>query len=153
MRYSNYDDAFRDIYPRVMRTLMVATGNTNLSAKIAQQALGETYAHWRKFQKQEDPIKWVREIAIKNLHEEMSLNNSEINIESPIMDLTAFESLEKAIRTPYAIDFVRAVGNLDYSERIVATLTFIDDCTPSDIAKTLGRDVAEIRTDIRNARV
>ena len=71
----------------------------------------------------------------------------------PLVDLTTFETLEKAIRTPYAIDFVRAVGNLQSEERIVATLTFIDDCSPSEIAKALGRDEDDVRTDIRNARV
>lgn len=154
MRYSNYDEAFNDIYPRIVRTLMVASGDKQLSSKIAQEAMGHAYAHWRKFQKLDAPINWVREIAIKKLREHIKNEEKEEGLTiDPLVDLTTFETLEKAIRTPYAIDFVRAVGNLQSEERIVATLTFIDDCSPSEIAKALGRDEDDVRTDIRNARV
>ena len=154
MKYKNYEEAFSDIYPRVVRTLMVASGNKALSAKIAQEAMGHAYAHWRKFQKSESQIQWVREIAVKKLQAYIKNEEKFSGIElDPIMDLTTFETLEKAIRTPYAIDFVRAVGNLHTEERLVATLTFIDDCSPSEIAKTLGRNEDDVRTDIRNARV
>ena len=67
MKYKNYEEAFSDIYPRVVRTLMVASGDKALSAKIAQEAMGHAYAHWRKFQKSESQIQWVREIAVKKL--------------------------------------------------------------------------------------
>lgn len=154
MRYSNYDEAFHDIYPRLVRTLMVASGNKQLSGTLAQEAMGHAYAHWHKFQKLDSPIDWVREIAIKKLRDHILNEDRQINLEAHnVMDLTTFETLEKAIRTPYAIDFVRAVGNLQSEERIVATLTFIDDCSPSEIAKTLGRNEDDVRTDIRNARV
>ena len=56
------------------------------------------------------------------------MNNKEVVSKidlTTILDLTTYETLEKAIRTPYAIDFVRAVSNLDTSERFVATLSFL----------------------------
>ncbi len=154
MRYQNFDEAFNDIYPRVVRTLMVASGDKDIATNIAQESLAYAYAHWKKCQKQEDPIAWVREIAIKKLKSKI-YKETEINLvdEHIDMDLNTFEILEKVIRTPYAIDFVKAVGNLAFEERIVATLTFIDDCTPHQIAKILGLAEENIRTDIYNARV
>ncbi len=125
MRYVDFDDAFSDIYPRVMRTLMVASGEKELSAKIAQESMGEVFAHWKKFQKLDAPVQWVREISVKKLSKELkqrAKDNKDTVDLSPVMDLTTFESLERAIRKPYAIDFVRAVGNLKSKERIVPTL-------------------------------
>lgn len=154
MKYNDYNQAFRDIYPRVVRTLLVASGEKDLSLKIAQEAMGYAYANWKKFQRQDEPITWVREIAIKKLRAELKNREQRKDVVlNPDVDLTTYETLEKAIRTPYAIDFVKAVGTLHSEERIVATLTFIDDCTPSEIAKTLDRDEEEIRAEIRNARV
>ena len=153
MRYFDFEDVFRHVYPRVTRTLMVISGDKEMSSRIAQEALGQAYAHWKKFQKQDSPLNWVRCIAVNKLRDEM--NNKEVVSKidlTTILDLTTYETLEKAIRTPYAIDFVRAVSNLDTSERFVATLSFIDDYSPSEIAMTLNRKEEEVLEDISNAR-
>ena len=152
MQYSSFEEGFRDIYPRLVRTLMVACGEQELSKDIAQESLAKAYVHWKKVNELEMPGAWVRKVAINSLRDEMRKRaKRKTNTDSNI-DLSTIESIEKSLPTPLAVDFTRALSTLPDQQRIAATLAFVDDCSTKEIAQAMGISQGSVKTHLHHAR-
>lgn len=141
------------MYPRLVRTLMVASGDRELSADIAQESLAKAYTQWKKINEYDLPIAWVRKVAINSLRDDMRKKSRRgINIGDDVVGLSTFESIEASMPTPIAVDFARALNDLAPQQRIAATLAYVDDCSTSEIANTMGISEGSVKTHLHHAR-
>lgn len=152
MHYSSFEEGFRDIYPRLVRTLMVACADRELAADIAQEALAKAYAQWGKVNSLDFPAGWVRKVAINGLRDEMRKRSRHKTSSQASIELSTLESIEKSLPTPMAIDFVRALEELPDQQRIAATLAFVDDCSEKEIARAMGISQGSVKTHLYHAR-
>lgn len=152
MAYSSFEEGFRDIYPRLVRTLMVACSDMELSKDIAQESLARTYAHWTKVNQLDIPWAWSRKVAFNMLCDEMRKRSKRKTETSAILDLSAIESIEKSLPTPFAVDLVQALSKLPDQQRIAATLAYVDDCSEKEIAKAMGISQGSVKTHLFHAR-
>lgn len=152
VHYKTFEDGFRDIYPRLVRTLMVASGERELSADIAQESLAKAYAQWNKVNNLEVPGAWVRKVAVNSLRDEMRKRARHKTSSDSTIDLATLESIEKSLPTPFAVDFARALHELPTQQRIAATLAFVDDASTKEIAQTMGISEGTVKTHLHHAR-
>lgn len=153
VHYSSYEDGFRDIYPRIVRTLMVAYGDREVAADIAQEAMAKAYAQWKKVNSYEIPGAWVRKVAINGLRDHIRKESRRSNgVRDPILQLSTIESIEASMPTPLAVDFARALEKLPSQQRIAATLAYVDDCSIAEIAKAMKISEGTVKSHLHYAR-
>ncbi|HMS25193.1 MAG TPA: RNA polymerase sigma factor [Acidimicrobiia bacterium] len=152
MHYSSFEDGFRDMYPRLVRTLMVACGEKELAADLAQESLAKAYSQWKKVNDLDVPGAWVRKVAINALRDEMRKRSRRNTHSDSKIELSTLESIERSLPTPLAVDFARALEQLPSQQRIVATLALVDDCSSKEIAATMGISEGSVKTHLHHAR-
>lgn len=131
---------------------MVACGEKELSADIAQEALARAYAQWKKVNQLELPAAWVRKVAINLLRDEMRKRSRRNTHSGSDLELSTIESIEQSLPTPFAVDLARALDGLPPQQRIAATLSLVDDCSTADIAQTMGISEGSVKTHLHHAR-
>ena len=56
---------FRAHYDRLVRTLAVVCGDAELAADAVQEAFIRAHGRWRSIRHYEDPVGWVRRVALE----------------------------------------------------------------------------------------
>ena len=67
---ADFDDLFRAHYDRLVRTLTVACGDREQAADAVQEAFVKAHVRWRRIGRYDDPVGWVRRVAINQLRDE-----------------------------------------------------------------------------------
>src|SRR6187455_2015855 len=66
---ADFDETFRDSYERLVRSLAVACGDAEAAADAVQDAFLRAYARWRRISRYDDPVGWVRHVALNRLRD------------------------------------------------------------------------------------
>ena len=65
---------FRDHYTRLVRALAVVCGDGELAADAVQEAFARAHTRWRTIRHYDDPVGWVRRVAINLLRDDRRRN-------------------------------------------------------------------------------
>ena len=65
---------FRDHYPACVRALAVVCGDGELAADAVQEAFARAHTRWRTIRHYDDPVGWVRRVAINLLRDDRRRN-------------------------------------------------------------------------------
>lgn len=152
MQYSSFEDGFRDLFPKLVRTLMVACGDKELAADIAQETMAKAYARWGMVNDLELPAAWVRKVAVNGLRDELRKRAKRKTSNDFTIELSTIEAIEKSLPAPMAVDFARALSVLPDQQRIAATLRFVDDASEKEIAQAMGVSKGTVKTHLHHAR-
>ena len=66
----DFESIFRAEYGRLVRALTVVAGNSETAADAVQEAFVKAHVRWRRVSRYEDPVGWIRRVAINNLRDE-----------------------------------------------------------------------------------
>jgi DNA-directed RNA polymerase specialized sigma24 family protein len=66
---ANFDDTFRRWYGPMVRTLSVASGDRDVAADCVQDAFERAYVRWGRVSRLEDPVGWVRHVAVNRMRD------------------------------------------------------------------------------------
>jgi RNA polymerase sigma-70 factor, ECF subfamily len=64
------ESVFRAHYGRLVRALTVAAGSRELANDAVQEAFVKAHLHWRRVRHYDDPVAWIRRVAINKLRDE-----------------------------------------------------------------------------------
>ena len=64
------DSLFRANYARLVRSLAVVCGHQETAADAVQEAFVKAHIHWRRIENFDDPVGWIRRVAINRLRDE-----------------------------------------------------------------------------------
>lgn len=64
------DSLFRAHYGRLVCSLTAACGSREVAADAVQEAFVSAHLHWRKIRGYDDPVGWIRRVAINKLRDE-----------------------------------------------------------------------------------
>ena len=67
---ADFDDLFRAHYDRLVRALTVACGDREQAADAVQEAFVKAHVRWRRIGRYDDPVGWVRRVAINQVRDE-----------------------------------------------------------------------------------
>jgi RNA polymerase sigma-70 factor (ECF subfamily) len=65
----DFDDVFRAHYARMVGSLSAAAGDRELAADCVQEAFIKAYARWSRISRYDDPVAWVRRVALNKLRD------------------------------------------------------------------------------------
>jgi RNA polymerase sigma-70 factor (sigma-E family) len=148
MRLAQRDSDFRAFYisqsARLERIALLMTGNPDVAADLAQEALIKTYRAWGRI-RGDDPGPYVRQALVnlcRNHHRRRVL---EIRKATPAPDRSTDPDVIETLRV------AEALSSLPPLRRAVMVLRYYEDMTEAEVARVLDRPLNTVKSDIRRS--
>src|SRR5689334_22574340 len=145
------DEEFKTVfvqsYPSVARTAWLLVGDREVAQEITQEAFIQLLLHWRKVSRFEQPVMWVRRVAIRRAQRERHRIWQRSGVERTAAPMPV------AAGPPEPDDEVRsAVDALPPKQRAVVILFYFEDRPMDEIAELLGCSVSSGWSQLHTAR-
>ena len=144
---ADFDDLFRAHYDRLVRALTVACGDREQAADAVQEAFVKAHVRWRRIGRYDDPVGWVRRVAINQVRDEHRRAGRK---RRALARLAARAPIAEQPVEPD--EFGRLLAGLPRQQRIATALYYVDGMSVAEIAAAL--DVAEgtVKSHLHDAR-
>jgi RNA polymerase sigma-70 factor (ECF subfamily) len=122
---------FRAHYGRLVRALTVAGGSREGAADAVQEAFVKAHLHWRRIRRYDDPVGWIRRVAVNRLHDEhrrlrrkataeRRMANERSSTGEPVLDETA-----------------ALLAGLPRQQRMAVALFYVDGMSVAEVAAAM----------------
>ena len=149
MRITTRDTDFRQFYisqySRLERIALLMTGDPDVAADLAQDALIKTYRAWGRI-RGDDPAPYVRKALVnlcRNHHRRRAVEFRKAP--RPASDNTIDPDVAESLRV------ATALSTLPPLRRAVMVLRYYEDMTESEVARVLDRPLNTVKSDIRRS--
>jgi RNA polymerase sigma-70 factor, ECF subfamily len=148
---ADFDEIFRDHYDRIVRSLAVACGDREVAADAVQDAFTRAYVRWRRISRYDDPVGWIRHVALNRLRDHFRRAERGRNAverlggraETPAPE-PAVESLDDGL--------LAAVAELPRQQRIAVSLFYIEQLSVLEIAESMGLSEGAVKYHLHAGR-
>jgi RNA polymerase sigma-70 factor (ECF subfamily) len=134
-------------YARLVRSLTVICGNQEEAADAVQEAFVKAHLKWRKISTYEDPVGWIRRVAINKVRDG---HRSRVRRDRVIDRLT---SLPNVVSENPDIDEVGdLLATLPKQQRAVAAMFYVEQLSVLEIASALDISDGAVKFHLHQAR-
>lgn len=147
----DFDQFFADHFDDLVRSLTAITGDRELARDSVQEAFIKTYARWRRVRRLDNPVTWVRRVAINKSRD---LHRSEIRRRRREQHTnTGVEQvLQPQDSTSSRLHLEHLLRQLTPRQRSVAALFYMEDLPVSEIGASLGLSNGAVKFHLNKAR-
>jgi RNA polymerase sigma-70 factor, ECF subfamily len=143
----DFDQLFAGHYERLVRALTVVAGDSETAADAVQEAFVKAHLRWKKVSQYDDPIGWVRRVAINQLYDGHRRAGRKQRA------LTKLASMSESETAPVEIDeFDRLLASLPKQQRAATALHYVDGLSIAEIAVALGIAEGSVKSHLHDAR-
>jgi RNA polymerase sigma-70 factor (ECF subfamily) len=142
------DSLFTAHYGRLVRALTVVSGNRETAADAVQEAFVAAHLHWRRIRRYDDPVGWIRRVAINKLRDEGRRQRRRRKV---IDRLESEPEVTSGIDEPSS-EVVALLADLPQQQRIAVALHYVDDLPISDIAAAMGLSEGAVKFHLHQGR-
>jgi len=141
------ESLFRAHHGRLVRALTVACGDEQRAADAVQQAFIKAHMRWRSIMHYDDPVGWIRRVAINQLRDD---HRSDVRKRRALERLASQPPAESpAPQTDGAADLL---ANLPRQQRLSLALYYVDGLPIADIATTLHISEGTVKFHLHQGR-
>lgn len=152
----DFDALFRSGYSRLVVTVTFVCGDREVAAECVADAFERAFVRWRKVSRLDDPIGWVRRVAINratDVHRRASrgrraldrLKGRDEHRSAPPPTLTDTEAFRDS-------GLAAVIAELSPQQRAVVALHYLDDLPVVDVADLLGLSTGTVKYHLHQAR-
>ncbi len=142
-----FDALFADHYARLVRTLTLVAGDQEVAADAVQEAFVKAHLKWRKISGYDDPVGWVRRVAINQIRDAHRRH------ERKNRALRRLASREVTVTEPVEPDeFGRLLAALPTQQRAATALFYVDGLSIAEIANALDIAEGSVKSHLHDAR-
>jgi RNA polymerase sigma-70 factor (ECF subfamily) len=142
----DFDEFFASTYDRIRRGLVVVLGDREAARDVAQEAYVRAYVHWRRVSGFEQPLAWVRKVALRIAIRTRQREARFLELVKPEAGSSELDSSEEWL------DLATALQELSPTQRAAVALHYLDDLPISEVAHALGCAEATARVHLHRAR-
>ena len=143
----DFDSLFAAHYARLVRTLTVVAGDPDSAADAVQEAFVKAHLKWRTISRYDDPIGWVRRVAINKIRDG---HRRRVRKDRALARLA---SREVATVEPTEPDeFGRLLAALPKQQRAATALFYVDGLSVAEIATALDVSEGTVKSHLHDAR-
>ncbi len=143
----DYDSMFRAHYGRLVRALTVVSGNSESAADAVQSAFVKAHLRWRRLRHYEDPVAWIRRVAINELRDEarrsVRKQRAVEKLGSQIQELT---------HEPAIDEMAELLAELPRQQRLAVSLYYVEQLTVAEIAVALKLSEGAVKFHLHRGR-
>ncbi len=118
-----------------------------MAADCVQEAFVKAYARWRRISRYDQPLAWVRRVAINQLRD---LHRKRVRGERALARLGTDDA--SFVPDPPALDLSYALATLTPQQRIAAALFYVDDLSVAEVAAAMGLSAGAVKFHLHAAR-
>ena len=142
------EDLFRAHYARLVRALALVSGSQETAADAVQEAFVKAHLHWRRIERYDDPVGWIRRVAINKLRDDHRRRGRK--------DL-AMQQLQAGQRAPTVdwsngLDVAELLVELPRQQRLTMALFYVDNLSIAEVAAALKLSEGAVKFHLHQGR-
>jgi RNA polymerase sigma-70 factor (ECF subfamily) len=141
------ESLFRAHHGRLVRALTVACGNEQIAADAVQVAFVKAHLKWRSIMSYDDPVGWIRRVAINNMRDEHRRESRK----QRVVDRLGAEP-EVQVQAPQLDDVAAMLAGLPRQQRLSLALFYVDGLSVAETAATLGISEGAVKFHLHQGR-
>ncbi len=149
---ADFDALFRAHQPRLVNALTLVAGDRETAADAVQEAFVKAHLRWRRVGSYDDPIGWVRRVAVNQLRDEHRRGRRKRRA----LDRLAAEPVGSGDHTlPDALvdhELMTRLAELPQRQRLCVVLRYVEDLGTAEIARTLDVSEGTVKSNLSDAR-
>ena len=149
---TEFDRFFVAHFDDLVRSLTAITGDRERAADCVQEAFVKAYARWRRVGKLDNPVTWVRRVAInasRDAHRSERRRSKREDRALAAVPMVA-PGVEQGVASEMnAIDLLRS---LPKQQRAVAALFYLEDASINEIADSMRISTGAVKFHLNRAR-
>ncbi len=143
----DFDELFAAHFTRLVRALSLISGSPEAAADAVQEAFVKAHLRWRRVAKLDDPIGWIRRVAINGLRDDYRRSRRQNSL---LARLTV--RAETTVDPPEVDEVDRLLAELPRQQRAVTALYYVDGLTIAEISDTLEIAEGSVKSHLYDAR-
>lgn len=145
---ADFDALFRSHQPRLVDALTLVAGDRETAADAVQEAFVKAHLRWRRISRYDDPIGWIRRVAINRLRDE---HRRGVRKRRAVERLSARPTgtLDPALPDE---QLVTELAALPRRQRLCVVLRYVEDLSTVEIARTLEVSEGTVKSNLSDAR-
>lgn len=151
------DDLFRLHYGRLVRALTLMSGDREQAADAVQEAFVKAHLRWRRLQDYDDPVGWIRRVAINTLRDGHRRTTRKLaaleRFRAGLPGSDHDQVHETSGSAPDDVDaMMHILGRLPKQQRICVALFYVDGMSVAEIAAALELSDGAVKFHLHQGR-
>ena len=143
---------FRANYWTLVRIVSGSVGE-EAAAEVVQEAFAQAYRHWNRVQNYDDPVSWIRHVALRRaMNESRRVANSYRLVERLTAGVQPVLSAENDERVLTAESIQGLLVRLPSRQRLIVSLFYVHDWSVERIAEEAGISSGTVKSALSRAR-
>lgn len=142
------EELFRTHYWRLVRMLAVVSGSQESAADAVQEAFVKAHLHWRRIEGYDDPVGWIRRVAINKLRDEHRRSGRK---ERAMQELKT-AARENAVEWSNGVDLATLLADFPRQQRLSMALFYIENLSVAEVAETLKLSEGTVKFHLHQGR-
>lgn len=138
-------------FDRLVRSVTAITGDAEAATDAVQDAFIKAYARWSRISKYDDPMLWVRRVAI-NKSRDTRRSFLRRRAREDRFEKSAVVGEDVQWESEPNIDIMGALRRLSPRQRSVAALFYLEDLSIAEIAASLDLSLGAVKFHLSKAR-
>jgi RNA polymerase sigma factor (sigma-70 family) len=143
------DSLFRAHYGRLVRALTLACNDQEIAADAVQEAFVKAHLHWRRIQHYDDPVGWIRRVAINRLRDDHRRQSRKGVALERLAGEPVAESVEQR---GFDSDLQTILAQLPKQQRIAIALFYVDELSVAEVAAALKVTEGAVKSYLHQGR-
>lgn len=154
MTEGEFDDFFRDVYPKLVGLGLAMSTPRHVAQDLAQETLIRAYEHRDRLADLDAPYGWCRRVMSNLLIDQHRSRTAERRAVGRLAHEVVVASDRTAASVVVEVDEVWAelIEPLSKRQRCVATLYYAEDRSLAEIADDLGWSIGSVKTTLARIR-
>jgi RNA polymerase sigma-70 factor, ECF subfamily len=143
------DSLFRAHYGRLVRALTLVSGSQETAADAVQVAFVKAHLKWRRLQHYDDPVGWIRRVAINNLRDD---HRRDTRAKVVTERLASFPppTTDRVDEPPPDLGWL--LDQLPRQQRLAVALFYVDGLSVTEIASALRVSEGAVKFHLHQGR-
>ena len=142
------EDLFRAHYARLVRALALVSGSQESAADAVQEAFVKAHLHWRRIERYDDPVGWIRRVAINKLRDDHRRSDRK----GRAMQQLQTEERAPTVEWSNGVDVGELLVELPRQQRLVMAFFYVDNLSITEVAATLKLSEGAVKFHLHQGR-
>jgi len=139
---------FRAHYGRLVRALALVAGSQEAAADAVQEAFVKAHLHWRRVQRYDDPVGWIRRVAINKLRDESRRQGRK----DKAVQRMQGEIRDDGVEWSDGADAGALLAGLPRQQRLAMALFYVEGLSVAEVAAALEISDGAVRFHLHQGR-